>query len=303
MPKVSIVMTLYNCAEHIGEAIESALAQTYQDREIFLIDDGSTDGSAAVVHKFGHAVRYVYQQNRGAAHATNRGVASPSGEYIAFLENDDAWLPTKLERQVAILDGSEGIGVVTSDLRYFTEKSEPENDFIRGYRPEEPFSRIFLKGFNYTLSAIMVRRRVFESTGGFDEGFQAAGLQDVEWYPRLMDVTEGHYIAEPLSYFRRHDMRIPDNVMLRNNEYMLDRLWDRFKDDPRKARYILGQRVAFLSQRGKRRIEQGLVRQGQDDLVAAILLALKRRVAGKMVFRSALRLARSYLAREGSPTP
>jgi glycosyltransferase involved in cell wall biosynthesis len=294
MPKVSVVMTLYNCEQHIEEAIQSALAQTYKDREIIVVDDGSTDRSAGIVQRFGNAVRYCYQDNGGAAKATNKGVSLSSGEYIAFLENDDAWMPDKLERQVAILDQSQDIGAVNNDLRFFSETSEWQPDMIKGYCPDDPYSRIFLGGSNFMLSALMLRRTIFEASGGFDEGFKAAGLQDVEWYARLMEVARVHYLPEPLTLFRRHEVRIAPDVMGDNERHLLDCLWSRFHHDPRKARYLRVRRVGYLSDRGKRRLEKGLVVQGRRDLVASIALATAHRVAGKMLMRSLLRLARSY---------
>jgi glycosyltransferase involved in cell wall biosynthesis len=295
MPKVSVVMTLYNCEQHIEEAIQSALAQTYKDREIIVVDDGSTDDSARIVERFGSAVCYCYQKNGGAAKATNKGVSLASGEYIAFLENDDAWMPDKLEKQVAILNNNPDIGAVNNDLRFFSETSEWQPDMIKGYCPAEPYSRIFLHGFNFMLSALMLRRTIFQGAGGFDEGFKAAGLQDVEWYARLMQVARVHYLPEPLTLFRRHGVRIPGDVMVDNERHLLDCLWKRFHHDPQKARYLQVRRVGYFSDRGKRNIEKGLVAEGRRDLIAAIAFAAANRVAGKMILRSLLRLARSYV--------
>jgi glycosyltransferase involved in cell wall biosynthesis len=299
MAKVSVVMTLYNCEQYIGEAIESALAQTYTDREIIVIDDGSTDGSAFVVKKFGNAARYVYQPNGGVAKATNKGVALSSGSYIAFLENDDVWLPQKLERQVAILEERPEVDAVTCDLRYFSEQSQPLDEIISGYCPEDSYSRLFLGGFNFMLSALMLRRSVFNATGGFDEGFKAAGLQDVEWYARLMQIARVHWIAEPLTLFRRHGVRVASDVTMYNTQYMLDRLRERFGDDPKKRRYLLDRQVSFLSDLGKYKIERGLVQEGRQDIKRAIRLAVAERVGGKMVLRSVIRLARTFFKGKG----
>ena len=294
MPKVSVVMTLYNCEQHIGEAIQSALTQTYKDREIIVVDDGSTDHSAHIVKRFGNAVRYCYQDNGGAAKATNTGVSLSSGEYIAFLENDDAWAPDKLEKQLFVLDHHPDIGAVNNDLRFFSETSEWQSDMIKGYCPKDPYSRTFLCGFNFMLSALMLRRTIFDATGGFDEGFKAAGLQDVEWYARLMQVARVQYLPQPLSLFRLHNVRIATDVMMDNERYLFDCLWSRFHHDPQKARYLRIRRVGYLSDRGKRRLEQGFIAEGRRNLMESIALAVAHGVAGKMLLRSLLRLARSY---------
>lgn len=295
MPTLSIVVTLYNCRAHIAEAIDSALAQTYTDREILVIDDGSTDGSGEVVRRFGDTVRYEYQSNSGAARATNRGVALTSGEYIAFLENDDAWLPEKLERQVAVLEANADIGAVNCDLRYFSKTSAPLPNVIKGYCPGDPHCRLFLRGFNFMLSALVVRRTVFEATGGFHEGFKAAGLQDVEWYPRLMEVTRAYWIPEALTFFRQHEPRIDSDTVRFNTELLVECLWKRYGHDPAKHRYLVKQKISLLSDRGKQKLRSGKTEEGRQDLRSALRLAAAERVTGKMALRSALRLMRSYL--------
>ena len=103
-PRVSVVIPTYNRAGTVGRAIASALAQTDQDREIIVVDDGSTDATAAVVARLGDAVRYVRQENRGVAAARNRGIREARGAYVAFLDSDDEWLPEKLDRQVTVLE-------------------------------------------------------------------------------------------------------------------------------------------------------------------------------------------------------
>jgi hypothetical protein len=135
---------------------------------------------------------------------------------------------------------------------------------------------------------------VFLETGGFDEGFIAAGLQDVEWYARLMRVTDAVSIEEPLTLFRRHGVRIPTAVMFRNAERLLDRLsemaWNQDQRD-----YLLDRRVSHLSDLGKFKLAQGHVTEGRETLCQAMRLAWRSRRGWKMARRSALRLGRSYL--------
>ena len=122
----------------------------------------------------------------------------------------------------------------------------------------------------------------------------AAGLQDVEWYARLMQVTRAYCIPTPLTLFRRHGIRIPTEVMLENTKYLLDRLWDRFSDGRQKRRYLLGRKVSFFSDLGKHKINQGKVSEGRADLALALRLAVREGVAGKMALCSWGRLMRSY---------
>ena len=106
------MIPVYNGAGYVGEAISSVLAQTLKPLECIVVDDGSTDATAAVVSEYGREVKYVYQENRGVSLARNRGAAEAVGDVLAFLDHDDAWLPHKLERQLAELRNGEAMLVI-----------------------------------------------------------------------------------------------------------------------------------------------------------------------------------------------
>jgi glycosyltransferase involved in cell wall biosynthesis len=113
---VTVVIPSYNRAHLIADAIESVFRQTYQDFEIILVDDGSTDDTAAAVRRFGSRVRYVRQDNAGAGAARNHGIRLAKGDYIAFLDSDDRWHEFKLAVQTALLDGRLEVGLAFSDF-------------------------------------------------------------------------------------------------------------------------------------------------------------------------------------------
>src|SRR5688572_22302626 len=120
MPQtVSVVIPTYNYGRFIAVAIESILRQTRPPLEIIVVDDGSTDETASVVESFGDAVKYVRQENAGVCAARNRGAAESRGDVIAFLDSDDSWEPTALERQVPFFDQDENIGLVHCGMREF----------------------------------------------------------------------------------------------------------------------------------------------------------------------------------------
>ena len=98
---ISCIVAVYNGERYLGEAIDSILAQTYRPSEIIIVDDGSTDGTAAVVARYGQQVRYVWQPNSGPAAARNLGLDVMQGEFVAFLDADDLWHPEKLAQQMA----------------------------------------------------------------------------------------------------------------------------------------------------------------------------------------------------------
>jgi glycosyltransferase involved in cell wall biosynthesis len=102
VPLVSIIIPCYNAAAYVGEAIESALAQTYPNKEVIVIDDGSTDNSLEVIRCFGDSIRWETGPNRGGGAARNRGLALAKGEWVQFLDSDDLLSPNKLERQMEL---------------------------------------------------------------------------------------------------------------------------------------------------------------------------------------------------------
>src|SRR5688572_4229057 len=122
-PKVSVIIASYNYGRFVGQAIRSVLDQTWRDREVIVVDDGSTDDTAAVVRTFGDSVRAIHQANRGLSGARNTGLRAASGQYVACLDSDDLWLPDKLARQVAVLDARPDVGLVYADAVYFDDAS------------------------------------------------------------------------------------------------------------------------------------------------------------------------------------
>jgi glycosyltransferase involved in cell wall biosynthesis len=113
---VSVVVPTYDRARIVGAAIESVLGQTYQNVEVIVVDDGSTDDTRSVVERYGPRVRYVYQPNSGVTAARNLGFANARGEFIALLDSDDKFLPWKLEAQVRLLQAHSDVGMVWTDM-------------------------------------------------------------------------------------------------------------------------------------------------------------------------------------------
>lgn len=111
MPRVTVVTAAYNAAPYIAEAVESVLAQTYTDLEYIVVDDGSTDNTAAIVARCGPRVSLIRQENAGEGPARNRGFALAGGDYVAVIDADDVWAPDKLERQVLAMEGHPDAGL------------------------------------------------------------------------------------------------------------------------------------------------------------------------------------------------
>ncbi len=125
MPKVSVIIPIYNVVSVVAETLKSVLAQTYADFEVLIIDDGSTDNSVAICQEFQDArFRIIHQQNRGLAGARNTGIRHAQGDYLAFLDSDDLWLPEKLERHVRHLDTAPEVGVSFSRSRFIDAQGQ-----------------------------------------------------------------------------------------------------------------------------------------------------------------------------------
>ena len=168
-PTVSVVIATYNYGRFLSEAIDSVLAQTFKDFEVIVVDDGSTDNTSEVIliYLSRHNFHYIKKENGGQASAKNRGIDESKGEFIAFLDADDVWFPTKLERQMPLFSDPR-VGVVYSkrvliDL-YGNERPFEHPKLYRG----PVLDQIFINNFVCFSSAI-VKRQCFEKVGKFDE--------------------------------------------------------------------------------------------------------------------------------------
>jgi glycosyltransferase involved in cell wall biosynthesis len=289
---VSVVIPLYNAVEVIAETIRSVLAQTWLDREILVIDDGSTDGSTDVVATFGDRVRYYRFDNAGVAKSRNRGIALSQGQYVALMDHDDLWDPTKLEKQVQVLQSRPEVGLVYTGIVHLERNGRPRKKFSTG--PSSRFYQLFVKGFGPTPSAAMLRRSVIDQAGGFDERFASAGLDDHEFWPRVAQHCEIALIDEPLTYHRHRELK-PPQVELSHRLLLNGLLMERFGHDQAKRRYLLEERAASLADLGKWRLSQADVTGGRACLKEALALSVGEIWNVKMTWRSLSRLLRSYL--------
>jgi glycosyltransferase involved in cell wall biosynthesis len=156
LPTVSVIIPAFNAAATIGVALRSALAQSYRPLEIIVVDDGSSDATAGIVSGFRPAVRLRHQPNSGCGPARNTGAKAAEGDWLAFLDADDAWLPRKLERQVPFTQDS-SVGVVNTRAR------------ARSGRPLGTcfsFEELWRQN-DLIVSSSLVRRTAFECVGGF----------------------------------------------------------------------------------------------------------------------------------------
>lgn len=211
MPKISVIIPVYNGEPYIRSALESVLSQTYSDFEIIIVDDGSSDRSQEVITGIQGPIEYCTQENSGVAVARNRGFLRSHGELIAFLDQDDRWHPDKLAIQVARLDGRSDLGIVYSDVDIIDETglvietrslgNEPRLAFLR-YFPEFPHPHPFP-------SAVLMRREIFSQAGMFDPIFKRNSHEDTELWFRIVKKKLGRFefYPESLVQRRRHPLQ------------------------------------------------------------------------------------------------
>ena len=201
MPKVSIIIPTYNTANYISEAVDSALAQTYPDSEIIVVDDGSTDGTRQLLESYGHRIRYIYQDNQGVSTARNKGVQEAQGEYMAFLDADDIWYPDKIMKEVSVAEQNLQVPLFFSDAESFNEKgllkssNMPPRDALYekgsfryqisktrlndGAVIQGDFYKDLLLGNFVTLSTAFIRKEYLEQAGGFNKGLSVNADYDL----------------------------------------------------------------------------------------------------------------------------
>ena len=174
-PLTSIIITCFNRQKYIAQAIESALSQTAPDHEIIVIDDGSTDESAKIVHAYGDKARYFHQHNQGASRAKNVGVERARGGYISFLDSDDFWPPDKLQIQLKHFEESPGVDISHGHAQQFVDADLTPEERAQLFCPPEPMAAP-------VSGTLLVRKSVFERVGGFREDL-LVGI-DIEWHLR-----------------------------------------------------------------------------------------------------------------------
>jgi glycosyltransferase involved in cell wall biosynthesis len=200
-PAVSVVIATYNYGRYLGGALGSALGQSFRDLEVIVVDDGSTDDTSAVVARYSSddRIRYERTNHLGQSAAKNTGIRLARGRLIAFLDADDLWLPTKLEKQLALLKANPTLGVVYSRRSLMNESGRPleyeQPALFRGRVLDAMFRNNFI-----CFSSAVVHRRVFKHLGLFDESLPLA--IDYEFWLRVAAAYALDYVDEPLVQYR-----------------------------------------------------------------------------------------------------
>ena len=254
-PMFTVVMPAYNTAETIGDAIRSVLAQTCSDFELVVVDDGSTDGTAAAVEQLAvdGRIRLLKQENQGAAPARNAALAAARGRYVSFIDSDDLWLPAYLEAMAEALTHAPAAGFAYTDAWTIDPGSGRVGTAtaMQWQRPpaappataEALLLELLDRNFVYT--AVTVPRAVFDDVGPFDASLRAA--IDYEMWLRI--AARGYVAVRPPGLLAVYSRHRPGSISS-NREVVVSSLaaiYDRLAGDPglsQRARDVAGGRAA-----------------------------------------------------------
>ncbi|MDH3520730.1 MAG: glycosyltransferase family 2 protein [Myxococcales bacterium] len=216
---ISVILTTYNRPAMTCEAIDSVLAQTHGDFEAIVVDDGSTDDTQGVLARYGDRIRMIRKENGGVASARNVGLEAARGELIAFLDDDDLWLPEKLEVQEAYHRRHPEVGLIYTDCLRFDERGPAPDP--SGRRPRSGWVfRAFVEEYFIIFSTLVVPRAVIERVGHFDEEYLRG--DDVDFMGRALEHFPAGYIDRKLIRRRKYVRpRTPAEVRLSGTEQLL----------------------------------------------------------------------------------
>ena len=202
MPRVSVVMAVYNAGQFVREAVASVLLQTYSDFELIVVDDSSCDDSLSILESFDdQRIRIIrHQTNQGAASSRNHALAAARGEFVAVMDADDVCMPTRLERQVAFLDTNPRVGLVGCGIY---DNIDAGNEVLHtSHLPEdnEAIQRNLLRESCFLHSSIMFRKTLYEAVGGYISAFEPA--EDHDFVLRIAEHCKVQNLRERLVRYR-----------------------------------------------------------------------------------------------------
>jgi glycosyltransferase involved in cell wall biosynthesis len=213
MHQVSIIIPTYNSEEFISEALDSVKNQTFQDFEIIVVDDGSSDSTREIVKGHPTNPKLLEQKNSGPASARNRGIGLAHGKYVAFLDADDLWCSTKLEKQIARFESDNTLGMVFTENYLFDSRGTFLDSLDKAHLlMKGVVAQNILHHSGVSTPTVMVRKSVLDEVGGFEESLRHA--EDDNLWIRITAQYPVALIDEPLVGVRDHSKRTTRNNSL-----------------------------------------------------------------------------------------
>jgi glycosyltransferase involved in cell wall biosynthesis len=245
-----VAIPAFNAERFLGEALDSVAAQTYRDLETIVVDDGSTDGTAGVAASR-PGVRLHHRARGGPAAARNAAISEGTGELIALLDADDVWQPSKLEEQVARLDGRPDLLLVST----WVDGRSPAR---AGALLEGRVTRRLVERNDLTTSTVVFRRAAFLAAGGFDEDPRLISVEDYDLWLRLSVLGPFGQVGRPLALRRRHGANLSRDALRLNRRTL--RVIEKFERQPAAAehgRAIARRKAELLYLIGRQRLGRG----------------------------------------------
>lgn len=272
MATISVIVPAYNQGHYLKEAIDSVLAQSYEDWEIIVVNDGSTDDTRAVAMSFSDdRVRYHYQSNQGLSAARNTGIALATGDYVSFLDSDDLFLAQKLELLLTLLADRPDLGFAAGQAIFIDEEGARLNKTMDKAPP--PDLSEMLLGNPFHVGSVLVRKRWLDHVGTFDETLRACEDWDL-WLRLAKDGCQMGWVAQPVSLYRIHHQQMTRGAeRMRTAMFMvLDKTFG-YPDLPERWRAQRDRAYAAAYTRAAARFyHAGAWAEGQRDLVQAATL-------------------------------
>jgi glycosyltransferase involved in cell wall biosynthesis len=215
---VSIIIPAFNAELFISEAIESVLKQNYKNIEIIIVNDGSTDHTRTIIERYAAndaRIKLFSQNNSGQGAARNAGIINSKGDYVAFLDADDVWLVTKIEKQINYFRKHEDVGMVHTYRKIAGEKGIIDYQNWQKSKIKNLNGNIYKKilaGNWICASSVMIKKEVLQKLGYFDESRKISGNEDWDMWIRTAKEYNVGYIDEPLTMYRDHRNGVSKNI-------------------------------------------------------------------------------------------
>ncbi len=289
-PMVSIIVVSHNMAQHLDKAIDSLLQQTYPNLEIHIVDDGSTDNTAKVLTPYEALpnVHFHYQNHTGTASALNRGIRAAKGQYIAFCNPEDTWLPNKLNRQLPAFKLNDRIGVVYTnfELENKQESFSPlhELDYVSG----DILLPLYIKN-RIPLGTAIVKHHCFKELGMFDEFIRVS--EDWDLWLRFATRYEFYYVDQVLHrYLDRSSLNNNNSERFASHQFIREKFLNRYGSRLPRATVNKGWSEDYMD-RGELKLAQG------HQTFAALLdffTALRFQPSNKKAWKAILKTLVNY---------
>ncbi len=250
---VSVIIPTYNSSDFVSKAIDSVLDQSYDDYEIIVVDDGSTDNTREILEKYKGIIKYVYQDNGGPAKARNTGIKMAKGSYIAFLDSDDLWLPDKLKKQFDFFNENPQYHLVYTDMAHAINGEIIYKSYLkeRNYKHISSgyiYENLLRECFIFT-PTVMMKKECIDNIGFFNEKLRIS--EDHDLWLRIADKYQIGFLDEALTIRNRHESNLTSDryLYISSGIKMMEGIYDKNKGNKVRRKIIdeeLGNRYFLL---------------------------------------------------------